>query len=543
QTVKNLEIKTEWASKLAGAIQIPTVSRDNDDLSLEELSNLHLYLKTTFPDVFSSSFVEVTAVNEHSLLLSVSGSQITKNPYLLAAHLDVVPAGDLDRWDHPPFQDQIISEEGVEYVFGRGALDDKHSVIGILQALEEILKDGGRPKRSFYIGFGHDEEVGGEQGAANIALELQTILEEQQQTLDFILDEGMYVTQGLVPGVDSPVIYIGVVEKGSATIELSVDGVQGHSSIPPRESAIGILSAGVAHLEQNRHPAYFSQGPEYDTMEYLAPHASFLYKLIFSNLWLLSGALSSFLAGDSTTDALQRTTTAVTMFNAGIKENVMPSIAKATVNHRIHPTSNLEDVLVHDTNVIHDARIKIKVLDYFPPPRISPYSDDSLPFQTIAGAALQVFPDGNITPGTLVANTDTKHYLNFTENIYRFTPSFVRKTDVSRFHGFNERISVDNFAQVVQFYFTLMTNADFLVEPKEEGSGLDAVEELEGSAELKAEETEEEGEDEKEETGEEEEDEKEETGEEEEDEKEETREEEEKQDSEFQDYDVVNSDV
>jgi carboxypeptidase PM20D1 len=305
-------------------------------------------------------------------------------------------------------------------------------------------------------------QVGGNEGALNIALLLQDLLEEQNQTLDFILDEGMFVTQGKMPGVDSPVIYIGVVEKGSATLELSVEGGQGHSSMPPRESTIGILSAGISNLEQNRHPPLFKQGPEYDTMEYLAPHASFLYKVVYSNLWLLSGALSSYISGLQTLDAIQRTTTAVTIFKAGIKENIMPDIATAIVNHRIHPTSNLEDVLNHDTDVMDDPRIKITVRDYFPPPRISPYSDDSLPFQIIASSALQVFPGGHVTPGTLVANTDTKHYLNFTDKIYRFSPAFLIGNDTSRIHGFNERISIDNFAQVVEFYFALMENADYL---------------------------------------------------------------------------------
>ena len=107
------------------------------------------------------------------------------------------------------------------------------------------------------------------------------------------------------------------------------------------------------------------------------------------------------------------------------------------VNHRIHPTENLEDILKHDKKVINDDRVEIKTLGYFPPPSISPYSNDVTPFQIVANSALQVieqtaaftkiliifkfqvFPSGHIAPGTLVANTDTKHYLNLTSNIYR----------------------------------------------------------------------------------------------------------------------------
>jgi len=374
-----------------------------------------------------------------------------------------VPSGDLDQWDHQPFLGEVIDQGGVQYVYGRGTVDDKHSVIGILQALQLILQDEGQPERSFYIGLGHDEEVGGEEGAAYIAAELQQRLHSRDEKLDFILDEGMFVNKGVIPGVEDPVIYIGVVEKGWTTLELSVSGAQGHSSAPPRQSTIGILSAAVVNLESNPHPAKFSEGPEYDSMSYLAPYATFVYKMALSNLWFFSNIISSILAGSKSTDAIQRTTTAVTIINGGFKENVLASSAKATVNHRIHPSSNLEEVLEHDRHVIGDDRVNIEVKGSFPPPAISSYSDTSIPFQIIANSAKQVFPEGRVIPGTLIGNTDTKHYLNLTDNIYRFTPAFLTANDTSRFHGFNERMSVANFAQVVGFYYRLMQNADYFI--------------------------------------------------------------------------------
>ena len=252
-------------------------------------------------------------------------------------------------------------------------------------------------------------------------------------------------------------------------------GDQSHSSAPPRESTIGILAKAVSNLEKHRSPAKFSSGPEYDSMSYLAPHASFLFKLILSNLWLFKDAVSSVLAGGSELDAIQRTTTAVTIIEGGIKENVIPSFARAIVNHRIHPTEVLDDILKHDKHVIDDDRVKIETKGYFPPPPISPYSNDAVAFQVIANSALDVFPGAHITPGTLIANTDTKHYLSLTDKIYRFSPAFITKNDTKRFHGFNERISVKNFVQVVEFYHRVMMNADAQVqmsfEMEEEGSG------------------------------------------------------------------------
>ena len=208
-------------------------------------------------------------MNSLSLLLRVQGTVPTENPYLLAAHLDVVPPGDLNRWDHDPFLGDIVEDDGTEYVFGRGAIDDKHSLMGILQSLETILAEGDRPRRTFYIGLGHDEEISGHQGAANIARELQTQLEDNEETLEFLLDEGMTVMQGVVPGLEDPALYIGVVEKGWASLELRVEAAQKHSSTPPRHSAAGILAEALSRLEKHRSPAKFGSGPERDTMQYL----------------------------------------------------------------------------------------------------------------------------------------------------------------------------------------------------------------------------------------------------------------------------------
>jgi len=475
------DLKRTWGEKLGKAISVQTISYGSDNKSLDALLELHEVLKADFPEVFTSEFVEVSIVNEYSLLLEVRGSTFTENPYLLLAHLDVVPPGNLSLWDLDPFLGKIVTQGDGDFIYGRGAIDDKHSVIGILQALEHILQDGGQPLRSFYIGLGHDEEVGGDEGAKLISEELLQRVEEKNQTIDFILDEGMFVMQDILPGQEDPVIYIGVVEKGLAMVTLEVDGDQHHSSFPPKESTIGILSQAIVNLEKHRHPAKLTEGPEYDTFSYLAASSTYVFKLVFSNLWLLSGLVSSILSSNSETDAVQRTTTAITIMKAGIKENVMPSRAEATVNHRIHPTSNLEEVLEHDRWAIGDDRVKIYARRYVPPPAISPYSDDSIPFQILANSALQVFPTGHIAPGTLMANTDTRHYLDFTSNIYRFSPAFITSNDTTRFHGINERISVNNFAQVVQFYHQVIRNSDQVMLDLSSKSDPSIMHEVEGS--------------------------------------------------------------
>ena len=241
-----------------------------------------------------SSFITHEVVNKRSLLFRVEGSEGTANPYLLCAHLDVVPEGDISKWSRPPFSGEIYTDEsdGLEYVFGRGAIDDKQAVIGILEALQFMIVEEEQPKRTFYIAFGHDEEVSGNHGAKEIAKVLEKRLMENGETLSFILDEGMFVMDGVFPGVSDPIAYVGVVEKGWSEVNISVEAEQGHSSTPPRESAVGILANAISNLEENRHPSKFGGSVEYDTMAYVAPYASFAYKLILGNLWLFKPIVS-----------------------------------------------------------------------------------------------------------------------------------------------------------------------------------------------------------------------------------------------------------
>ena len=155
------------------------------------------------------------------------------------------------------------------------------------------------------------------------------------------------------------------------------------------------------------------------------------------------------MASDSATDATQRTTTAITVVEAGFKENVVPGEASFIVNHRMHTADDINKVLETDRKNIGDDRVKINVTNFFNPPKISPYSSETIPFQVVANSALDVYGDDvGVVPGLLVGNTDTIHYIDLSDNIYRFSPAFLLPEDIDRFHGINERISVKNYNQV-----------------------------------------------------------------------------------------------
>ncbi|CAB3378126.1 Hypothetical predicted protein [Cloeon dipterum] len=449
-------LKMERAHRLAGALRISTISYEPGKQETGELLKLHRYLEKEFPAVHNCSFVKREIINVYSLLYTVTGTSPDKLPYMLASHLDVVPA-DPEHWEVDPFSGKIVNNT---YIYGRGTIDDKGGVLGILEALEYLIKKGERPQRSFFIAFGHDEEVSGKQGAQEIA---RVLLKRGVDRLDFVLDEGYTVTRYIFPGTRKHVALVGVSEKGYLTLELSVNGSPGHSSFPPWESAIGILSEAITKLEKNKLPSMFGTGPERSTFEYLAPHVGFLHRLLYSNMWLFSGFMARIMEKEALSNAYVRTTSAITVFHGGIKENVVPAHAKATINHRVHPSQTISEVIEFDKRTIDDPRVEIKVKASKEAHTVSPYGPDDVQFNLIARSIYQTFDDVVVIPGVLIANTDTRWYLGLSSHLYRFFPTVIYPQDTNRYHGIDERISIDNYQQAVSFYYRVMKNADLII--------------------------------------------------------------------------------
>lgn len=445
------EERQQLKRALVGAIRIPTVSFSEEEQNVTALAELGEYIRKVFPKVFSSSIVKHEVVAEYSHLFAVQGSDQSLRPYMILAHLDVVPATP-EGWDVPPFS----GEERDGYIYGRGALDDKSCVIGALQALELLLKRGYKPKRSFYIGLGHDEEVSGHKGAMKIVEKLQS----RGVKLLFVIDEGLAVLDGIIQGVKRPVALIGTTEKGSITLNMTVNQPPGHSSMPPAETTIGILAAAVSRLERNPMPNMFGEGPEASMFAQLAGEFAFPLNVMMANLWLFSPIISRVLEQTPSSNALVRTTTAITIFNAGVKSNVIPSMARATINFRLHPAQTVEEALDIVRNTISDERVKISVLDSFDPLPISPYDDLNFGYQTLQRTIHSVFSAAPVAPGVCIGNTDSRHFVNLTDSIYRFSPFKLKSEDLNRIHGLNERISLDNLERLVQFYCQLIQNSD-----------------------------------------------------------------------------------
>ena len=439
---------SSMAARLASALQIPTISHvPPEPNELAPFQALHALMRSSFPRVFSALKTEVVAGG--SLLMTWQGSDPALQPILLLSHQDVVPVspGTEGDWQHPAFSGVI--DQG--FVWGRGTLDDKSSLFGLLEAVEHLLLNGVTPRRSVILAFGHNEEVGGK-----VAIAMATLLAKRGIRAEYILDEGGMVSQGIVKGLDRPAALVGVTEKGYLSIELTAQGPGGHSSMPPRDTNIGQLSRAITRLEAAEQPLRI--GPTLaESLQALAPAMGFGQRLAVANLWLFSPVITEMLAAADSTRAGMHTTLAPTIFHAGIKDNVLPGIATAVVNLRLIPGDSIAEAMRRVEAVIGDPEIKMRPLDHNREP--APESDPKAgSFAALAKTIKQIFPDAIVAPYSTVGATDAAHYTAISPNIYRFLPVRWGIDDQKRFHGTNERISVEGYGDVVRFYVQLINN-------------------------------------------------------------------------------------
>jgi carboxypeptidase PM20D1 len=437
------------AGRLAEALRLRTISWELDrPPEAEAFRALHALIRRAFPRVHAS--LEREVVNEHSLLYRWPGSDSALEPVLAYAHLDVVPVDPPSeaRWSHPPFAGVVADG----FVWGRGAMDDKGAAFAALEALELLLAEGFAPRRTLYLALGHDEEISGEQGARAIA----AALAQRGVRLAFSVDEGAGLSSGLIPGIAGRAATIAIAEKGYASLELRASGAGGHSSMPPPSTVIGTLARAIARLEANPMPASIS-GPVEAMLDYLTPELSFLPRLLVANRWLFGPVLVRGLASSPAANAMLRTTTAATIFQAGVKDNVLPAEARAVVNFRIRPGDSAESVLAHVRGTIDDPTIEVSVIEANEAPPVA--DTEGAGFALLHRSIREVFPDAIVLPMLTLGATDSRHLQGVARDCYRFVPMRVTPADLQRIHGTDERIAVEDYADMIRFYLRFLENA------------------------------------------------------------------------------------
>jgi len=451
EPIEKVAIDNAVAQRLGQAIQFPTISFESK-VDTTAFENLDSFIQKSYPLI--DSLLEKETINRFSYIYKWQGKNPKLNPILLLAHLDVVPVEEssLDKWTHPPFSGKIVDN----VIWGRGAMDDKSSIFSILEAVEMLLKSDYLPERTVYLAFGHDEEVSGLNGAQVIAKKFK----QQKIEFEFILDEGSLIVENAVAGLASPLALIGVAEKGYTTLTLTANLEEGgHSSMPPSETAVGVLSKAIYTLQENPFPAKID-GAVRDMFNHIGPEMGAFNKVLFANLWLTEGLIVGQFNKSPQSSAMIRTTTAPTMLRGGIKDNVLPTKASARINFRILPGETVESVANYVRETIDDDRVIVAPPDAQKSQNPSVVSStESFGFQIIQTTIQQLNPDVVVAPSLVIAATDSRHYTELSDHIYRFQPIQIDKSETKRFHGIDEQLEVENYKNMIRFYRELILNA------------------------------------------------------------------------------------
>jgi len=440
------------AEMLGAAIRIQTVTfaaGDPKPGADQPWIDLEAALKARYPAIFAKMTLEHVA--GHALLMTWTGTDAALPPVILMAHQDVVPVNpgtDAD-WTHGPFGGVVADG----YIWGRGAMDDKGSLIAILEAGEALAKSGWTPKRTVIFAFGHDEEVSGAG-----AREVFALLKSRNVTPVMVLDEG-YAVLDNYPLTGKPAALIGVAEKGYTSLQITATTEGGHSSRPPRDSGAVRIARAIVALEDNQMPANLSAPPFNAMIEAVAADLPFATRLAFANQWLLGGVIKSQL-NEASANAIVRTTTAPTMLTGSIKDNVLPQRASAVVNFRIHPNDTVASVNKHVTDVTSGIE-GLTVAPYedgiaSEPSPVSSYTSEAY---RVLEAVARSTGGGSVpvAPALVIGATDARYASVISKDaIYRFAPAIYDDADLNGFHGTNERLSVENLGRMIRGYAQIM---------------------------------------------------------------------------------------
>ncbi|KAJ3260604.1 hypothetical protein HK103_000214 [Boothiomyces macroporosus] len=474
--------------RFSGAIQIPTISYDDmtaqnpqDPISHASLLKLHQYFEKMYPLVHSH--LEKHVVNEYSLVFLWKGSNPSLKPVMLMGHMDVVPIDPATEkeWIYPPFAGHIDRENGK--VWGRGTNDDKFAVVGILEAVEALLQAGFVPEQTFILAFGHDEEIGGYNGAQQIAKYLLNNLKIGEHGVQAIIDEGMYMMMVGREKIFSseetyPLGIIGIAEKGYLDVNVTVGMDKGgHASIAPPHTGIGILSEVIVKLESNPFKSDINEkNPILGQLQCMAEHTGALdsqQKFILKNWRLMKSKLFEWFDKNPKLHAAVTTSQAIDVVHGGVKVNALPQFAYEVTNLRIAPHESVKTTLSHIYSLVAPIAKKHK-LDFIEdsfartkgtvgyiqvshtgmdPSPISPANSPQ--YDRIASVIRHVFGDHIVvSPGLMLANTDTKHSWDLSKSIYRFKPQFLDGTE--NIHTVNEHAKIEYIVGCVRFYHELI---------------------------------------------------------------------------------------
>lgn len=429
---------------LSRAVQTPTISfSDTAAIDTSAFNAFRVVLEQSYPLVHRQ--LARTLINGYDYVFEWKGTNASLAPFILMGHYDVVPVeqASIANWLVAPFSGKITDT----CVWGRGSVDDKAGVISMLEATEALLRKGFVPQRTIYLCFGHDEEISGKGARAIVDW-----LDQKKVRAELVLDEGGEITEGKLKDVKRPVAVIGVAEKGYASFELIVDKEGGHSSKPVKETAIDILSKALAKLRSEETPARFTPPVKEFLQRIGASSDIFINRMAMSNMWAFESITKGILSAQPEGYAMIHTTVVPTIVASGIKDNVIPSHARAVVNSRILTGESAATVEKYIKEKINDDRVQVKQIGKFNSDPSKATELTSPAFKRMESAAYKTIPNVIPAPFLMIGATDSRYYRRISDGVVNFLPM----TDSKGFHGINERLPIKDFQRCINFMMTII---------------------------------------------------------------------------------------
>ncbi len=407
----------------------------------EEFEKLIALLPELYPHVTATC--HLTRLPDRALLFRWEG-KAHDAPSVMMAHYDVVPVEE-ENWEKPPFEGLL--EDGV--LWGRGSLDTKVTFNAVLSAADRLIEDGFLPEQDIYFAFSGGEEVNG-LGAVHVV----DWFKEQGITPALVVDEGGAVVENVFPGVKAPCGLIGIAEKGMMNLSFTVASQGGHASAPKPHTPIGVLARACCRLENKPFPMHMTK-PAAEMFDTLGRHSTFLFRMIFANRRLFGWVLDLFgrLSGGEI-NALLRTTVAFTQATGSKAPNVIPPKASLTANLRLNPEDSVASAIQRIAATVKDANVTLTVESSMEPSPIS--ETDCAAWDKVAAAVADTWPGCIVSPYLMVQCSDSRHYRDLSNHVYRFSAMDLTSEERKTIHGNNERVRVDCAKRAVEFYLRLM---------------------------------------------------------------------------------------
>lgn len=487
--------------RLSGAIQIDTTSESwwqdlpGKDPVWEHMSQLREYLTKTFPLIHRHLVLD--RVNEHGLIYTWKGTNLSLKPSLFLAHQDVVPvpAETISEWTYPPFSGFFDGK----YIWGRGSIDCKTTLIASMSAVESLLEVGYIPKRTLILAFGFDEEISGLQGARRIAQHL--VGRYGRDGVALLIDEG----PGIVHHKELATIYAipGLAEKGGFNANVSVHMQSGHSALATRDNSITVMADLIAKIHASPiHGEIQAYDPFLETVFCLGQHVPAFRKelddslnLIDQNETAINDLVPKIKGKWPQVSPLIENTHTLAMIHGGYKINVIPERTSLSINHRLLLGTSVEQAKSHLEQIVKTHVAEINAVDGGPnltflgwsdpetfnsvklaalsgalePSPVTPFSvDGTTPYSVLQGTTRNLYEDSGLTlvaPILMPANTDSRHYWNLTQHIFRFSPGHDMTDEFddqiqSGAHKNNEHVNIFGHVNGVKWYSSFIRNMD-----------------------------------------------------------------------------------